>query len=199
MARGKNKLLQQGTPAQAQGQGVNCNDNLGKESVPILAEAEGSVNAPGARPYRAIYKAISSKFTTLVVDSAMDYRPARVSGCIWLLCASREANGSGTIGRVGKLCRRDLLANGQSSSNHQLNTEGSMSSLSFARDIRPLFRSEDVEAMSFVFDLASYADVTQNAESIYARIADGSMPCDEPWSADKLAQLKQWIDEGMPA
>jgi hypothetical protein len=72
-----------------------------------------------------------------------------------------------------------------------------MSSLSFARDIRPLFRDEDIDAMSYVFDLASYANVAQHAESIYARIADGSMPCDIPWSADKLALLKQWIDEGM--
>jgi hypothetical protein len=72
-----------------------------------------------------------------------------------------------------------------------------MSSLSFARDIRPLFRDEDVDAMSYIFDLASHADVAQNAEAIYARIADGSMPCDAPWSAEKLALLKQWIEEGL--
>ena len=33
----------------------------------------------------------------------------------------------------------------------------------FERDIRPLFRQEDVDAMSFAFDLASYEDVQTNA------------------------------------
>ena len=38
---------------------------------------------------------------------------------------------------------------------------------SFERDIRPLFREEDVDATEFVFDLASYEDVKENAEDIY--------------------------------
>ena len=74
-----------------------------------------------------------------------------------------------------------------------------MSNLSFVHDIRPLFRDEDIDAMSYVFDLANRDDVAKNAEMIYERLADGSMPCDAPWPAEKLAQLRQWIDEGMPA
>ena len=50
----------------------------------------------------------------------------------------------------------------------------------FERDIRPLFRSEDVDAMSFAFDLSSYEDVRENAEAIYDCLADGTMPCDAP-------------------
>jgi len=56
--------------------------------------------------------------------------------------------------------------------------------LGFARDIRPLFRSEDVNAMSFAFNLASYEDVRINAEAIYQRLADGSMPCDTRWPTE---------------
>ena len=48
--------------------------------------------------------------------------------------------------------------------------------MSFETDIRPLFREEDAEAMSWAFDLASYADVREHAEDIYDRLADGSMP-----------------------
>jgi hypothetical protein len=75
--------------------------------------------------------------------------------------------------------------------------EGTMPS--FERDIRPLFRQEDVLAMSFILDLASYDEVRDNAESIYDRIEDGTMPCDIPWPPDRLALLRQWIDAGMQA
>jgi hypothetical protein len=70
--------------------------------------------------------------------------------------------------------------------------------LSFATDIRPLFRdSPDVEAMkSFGLDLSSYDDVKAHAEAIYSRLEDGSMPCDEAWPAQQIARFKQWMDEG---
>jgi hypothetical protein len=55
--------------------------------------------------------------------------------------------------------------------------------LSFADDIRPLFRdSPDIDSMKdFGLDLSSYAEVKAQAGVIYARLADGSMPCDDPW------------------
>lgn len=70
-------------------------------------------------------------------------------------------------------------------------------SLSFAQDIRPLFRTEDIEHMDFAFDLNDVADVVAHAELIYARLADKSMPPDQPWPAAQIAQFRQWIDEGM--
>lgn len=69
--------------------------------------------------------------------------------------------------------------------------------MSFETDIRPLFREEDAEAMSWAFDLASYADVREHAEDIYDRLADGSMPCDEPWSEAQVQRFRDWIDAGM--
>jgi hypothetical protein len=52
--------------------------------------------------------------------------------------------------------------------------------LSFAADIRPLFRdSPDVDTMKRMgLDLSSYQDVKAQAEGIYSRLKDGSMPCD---------------------
>jgi hypothetical protein len=67
---------------------------------------------------------------------------------------------------------------------------------SFARDIRPLFRREDVEAMLEAFDLSKYDDVKASGEAIYERLADGSMPCDGAWPADRIALFRQWVDEG---
>ncbi len=71
--------------------------------------------------------------------------------------------------------------------------------LSFAKDIRPLFRDDpDVEAMKpFGMDLSSYADVKAQAAPILSRLEDGSMPCDEPWPAEQIARFKQWMDDGM--
>ncbi|HTV65600.1 MAG TPA: hypothetical protein VMD98_08350 [Bryocella sp.] len=71
--------------------------------------------------------------------------------------------------------------------------------LSFAKDIRPLFRDEpDVEAMKpFGMDLSAYDDVKTHAEAIYARLEDGSMPCDGEWPKEQVAKFKQWMEEGM--
>jgi hypothetical protein len=53
--------------------------------------------------------------------------------------------------------------------------------VSFATEIRPLFRdSPDIDTMQgFGLDLSSYDDVKARASEIYARLQDGSMPCDD--------------------
>ena len=67
---------------------------------------------------------------------------------------------------------------------------------SFERDIRPLFREEDVETMEFAFDLSSYDDVREYAEDIYQRVAEGTMPCDRAWPNERVQLLRTWIDAG---
>ena len=71
--------------------------------------------------------------------------------------------------------------------------------LSFANDIRPLFRdTPDVDSMKRMgLDLSSYEDVKQKASDIYSRLEDGSMPCDDPWPQGQVALFKQWMNEGM--
>ncbi len=71
--------------------------------------------------------------------------------------------------------------------------------VSFAKDIRPLFRnSPDVDTMkNYGMDLSSYDDVKEQAQNIYERLRDESMPCDEPWPKDRIALFKRWMDEGM--
>jgi len=70
--------------------------------------------------------------------------------------------------------------------------------ITFARDIRPLFRDRDIGSMSFAFDLSSYEDVRANAEAIYARLADGTMPCDGRWPAEDVERFRTWVDTGSP-
>ena len=71
--------------------------------------------------------------------------------------------------------------------------------LSFAKDIRPLFRDDpDVGAMkSFGLDLSAYDDVKAQSDGILARLEDGSMPCDEPWPQAQIDRFKQWMQDGM--
>jgi hypothetical protein len=71
--------------------------------------------------------------------------------------------------------------------------------LSFATDIRPLFRdTPDVDSMKPMgLDLSSYDDVKAQAPAIYAVVQDGSMPCDGPWPEEQVSLFKRWMDEGM--
>ena len=71
--------------------------------------------------------------------------------------------------------------------------------LSFAADIRPLFRDEpDVKVMKRMgLDLSSYDDVKAKAKGIYARLENGSMPCDGAWPKEDVSAFKRWMDEGM--
>jgi hypothetical protein len=70
--------------------------------------------------------------------------------------------------------------------------------LSYARDIRPLFRESDRKSMMFAFDLWDYNDVCTNAQDILERLSDGSMPCDGEWHEEQITQFQNWIDAGMP-
>ena len=69
----------------------------------------------------------------------------------------------------------------------------------FARDIQPLFREDDRDAMGFAFDLWKYEDVKSHAQDILERLSDGSMPCDGEWPQEHVDLFHQWIDVGMPA
>jgi hypothetical protein len=71
--------------------------------------------------------------------------------------------------------------------------------VSFAQDIRPLFRQRDIRAMASTFDLSNYDQVRANAERIYAVLHDGTMPTDGAWPADRVALFKHWMDAGYPA
>lgn len=69
--------------------------------------------------------------------------------------------------------------------------------LSFAMDIRPLFRPRDDACMSDFFDLSQLSEVRMHAADMYERLSDKSMPTDGPWRDENIAKFKQWMDEGM--
>lgn len=70
--------------------------------------------------------------------------------------------------------------------------------LSFAADIKPLFRARDQASMKRAFDLWSYDDVKAHAPAILERVKDGSMPCDVAWPGASVEAFERWIDTGFP-
>jgi hypothetical protein len=74
--------------------------------------------------------------------------------------------------------------------------------LSFATDIRPLFREGDVRCMKNVrvaLDDPAWMCVTANAQMVYGAVSGGTMPPDEPWLAERVALFKRWMDAGCTA
>jgi hypothetical protein len=71
--------------------------------------------------------------------------------------------------------------------------------ISFAKDIRPLFRAKDVNSMKKVFDLSSYDDVLKFSDAILGKLAAGAMPCDGAWPEEQVALFRQWIEDGRKA
>jgi hypothetical protein len=74
--------------------------------------------------------------------------------------------------------------------------------LSFATDIRPLFRDEDIQCMGpsgVRLDDLGWMSVPANAQSVYEQVSAGTMPPDEPWPAGHISLFKKWMDAGYPA
>jgi hypothetical protein len=83
--------------------------------------------------------------------------------------------------------------------------------LSYTADIKPLFTPNDINCMNghgvFLGNVGymtdpdgddGYADHA-NARSVHDHltgVAPPRMPPGQPWSADRIAQYKQWMDDG---
>jgi hypothetical protein len=66
----------------------------------------------------------------------------------------------------------------------------------FAKDIKPLFREKDRNAMHGAFDLWSYEDVLSHSDAIGQRLKDGTMPCDGSWPDEHVALFERWLGGG---
>jgi hypothetical protein len=70
--------------------------------------------------------------------------------------------------------------------------------VSFASDIKPLFRDSDRGSMRGAFDLWSHSDVSSHADAIVKVLRAGTMPCDGAWPAEQVALFERWVSGGMP-
>jgi hypothetical protein len=73
--------------------------------------------------------------------------------------------------------------------------------LSFATDIRPLFRDGDIKCMGaggVHLDDPAWMCVPANAKNVYDSVSAGTMPPDAAWPADRVSLFKNWMDAGCP-
>jgi hypothetical protein len=68
--------------------------------------------------------------------------------------------------------------------------------IGYDKEIKPLFREKDRDAMRRAFDLWSYTDVVAHSEAIAKQLSEGTMPCDGPWPTDHVELFQRWIEEG---
>jgi hypothetical protein len=74
--------------------------------------------------------------------------------------------------------------------------------LSFATDIRPLFRDGDIACMKpagIALDDPAWMRIPANAQLVYGAVSTGKMPPDAPWPLTHVTLFKQWLDAGCPA
>jgi hypothetical protein len=75
-------------------------------------------------------------------------------------------------------------------------------SISFARDIRPMFREVDVQhmrGMGVMLDDHAFMSERSHAESVLGTLTNKKMPPGGPfWEEAQLDLLRQWIDAGCP-
>jgi hypothetical protein len=74
-----------------------------------------------------------------------------------------------------------------------VNAEGAVS---FAEDIRPLFREKDIQSMARHFDFTSFEDVSTVADRILGRLRAGSMPSDGEWPSEQVDLFERWMQTG---
>ncbi len=70
--------------------------------------------------------------------------------------------------------------------------------LSFASDIKPLFREVPDRSAMLIFgiDLHDYQQVSAAADRILRRLTFGDMPCDGAWPPERVARFDAWIRNG---
>jgi hypothetical protein len=80
-----------------------------------------------------------------------------------------------------------------------MSIDGNGDPVTFAADVKPLFRDKDRNSMLRHFDLWSFDDVSAHAAAILARLENGSMPCDGAWPADQVDVFRRWVAQGTAA
>ena len=77
-------------------------------------------------------------------------------------------------------------------------TSSGNAAVSYAANVRPLFRDRDIQSMRKArnLDLSSYDDVSRRADDILSRLTAGDMPCDGAWPQSQIDLFAKWIAQG---
>jgi hypothetical protein len=50
--------------------------------------------------------------------------------------------------------------------------------------------------MDWLLDLRRHDEVDRHADTILARLEDGTMPCDGPWDEGRVELFREWVKGG---
>jgi hypothetical protein len=82
----------------------------------------------------------------------------------------------------------------------QINGVAADTPLTYAHDIRPLFRDQDIGCMTprrVKLGDPTWICVAANAQRVFNALQAGFMPPDGKWPDDKLSVFKKWMDGGL--
>jgi hypothetical protein len=79
-----------------------------------------------------------------------------------------------------------------------VSASGQGDAVGYEADVKPLFREKDRSSMLRAFDLWSYDDVSRHADAIFARLEEGTMPCDGAWPPERVDVVRRWRAQGTP-
>jgi CDGSH-type Zn-finger protein/truncated hemoglobin YjbI len=170
----------------------------------VLAEAFGGPPAGKAADGRPEFtEPQRARWVALAVRSADDavlpadpqFRAALASYLEWSSRAGEAPPPEWDWGPAGPPAEEPAPA-GSSDSTQEVTLPGPDETVSFAANIKPMFREHDRQSMSFVFDLWSHDDVQAHAAEILERLRDGTMPCDGAWPAAQIEVFKRWTESG---
>lgn len=156
--------------------------------VAMMCQAADDAKLPSDAEFRAAFVAYLEWGSRLIVEnSTADVHPPPTMPFPqwWWTCNATPS------ARISALARQP-----EADESVALPAEGE--AVSFEEHIKPLFRRQDRQSMSFAFDLWAHADVAAHASDILVRLIDGSMPCDGAWPSEKVAVFRRWVEAGAP-
>jgi CDGSH-type Zn-finger protein/truncated hemoglobin YjbI len=169
----------------------------------VLAAAFGGPAATQTTGRPAFTEEQRARWVALAVRSADDaklpadprFRAALTSYLEWTSRAGDAKPPSWDWGPAGPPAEEPAPAS-TSDQQEAIPLPGPGETVSFAANVKSLFRAKDRQSMSFAFDLWSYDDDRAHAAEILKRLEDGSMPCDGAWPADRVEVFKRWTETG---
>jgi CDGSH-type Zn-finger protein/truncated hemoglobin YjbI/ferredoxin len=179
-----------------------------QQEAAVLAEAFGGPAAPPGTKGHAPQtfpgtEAQRARWVTLAVRAAdeaglpadPEFRPALTSYLEWSSRAGGDAPPpQWDWGPAGPPAEAPTQASADDQ--EEVTLPGPDETVSFAANIKPLFREHDRKSMAFAFDLWSQADVQAHAAGILQRLQNGTMPCDGAWPPEKIEVFKRWTETG---
>jgi hypothetical protein len=169
----------------------------------VIAEAFGGPPATQASGRPGFTAEQRARWVALAIQSADEaklpadpqFRAALTSYLEWTSRAGDAEPPVWDWGPAGPPAEEPAPASAAASA-EEVTLPGPDETVSFAANIKPLFREHDRQSMTFAFDLWSYDDVRAHAADILSRLTNGSMPCDGAWPAERVEVFKRWTESG---